>query len=267
MHREFQCLSEAAAGGWETLEAEPFSIHRGTIGSTETVCAVSGVGKVAAAGACRYLMDRYAPGLIVSFGLAGGLDQTSRPGEIVFPETMLQGDTGIYDRRGLQTVGDWPDGRAKRLFHHQHQADPHIFSWGVEFFRQRGIDFHTGPLATCDQAVFSNHRRRELAHLFGAVAVDMESGAIAQVAAAGRVPMVVVRAISDAHELEMENCEEVLGLQSDALGAKVASAFRVIRHAGHREFIAAMRKGGSLACETLARELPVFLELCPIGST
>ncbi len=208
-------------------------------------------------------MDSYSPALIVSFGLAGGLDETSRPGEIVFPETVLQGDTGIYDRRGLQTAEAWPGGQAKRFFHHQHLADPHVFSWGVEFFRQRGVTFHTGPLVTCDQAVFSNHRRRELSRAFGAVAVDMESGAISQVAAAGRLPMVVIRAISDAHQLEMENCEEILGLQSDALGAKVSSAIKVLRHTGHREFIKVFKKGGSLAYESLGRELPAFLELCP----
>ena len=265
MRREFQCLSEAPAGGWEPVETEPYPVFRDTVGSTGTVCVISGIGKVAAAGACRYLMDRYAPGLIVSFGLAGGLDETTRTGEIVFPETILQGDTGIYDRRGLQTAEAWPGGQARRLFHHEHLADSHVFAWGVEFFRQRGVTFHTGPLVTCDQAVFSSHRRRELSRVFSGVAVDMESGAIAQVAAAGHVPMVVIRAVSDAHELEMENCEEVMGLQSDALGAKAASAIKVMRHAGHRDFIKAMKKGGSLACETLARELPVFLELCPIG--
>jgi adenosylhomocysteine nucleosidase len=50
---------------------------------------------------------------------------------------------------------------------------------------------------TGNQVVFSSARRRWLRHTFGALAVEMETAAVAQVAVAHRLPWVAVRAISD----------------------------------------------------------------------
>ena len=52
-------------------------------------------------------------------------------------------------------------------------------------------------VATGDQFVHTMERRRWISDTFGAVAVEMEAGAIAHVCYVNRVPFAVIRVISD----------------------------------------------------------------------
>jgi hypothetical protein len=54
-----------------------------------------------------------------------------------------------------------------------------------------------GTLAASKQVVSTETAKRELANATGACAVDMESGAIAEVAANAGIPFIAVRAITD----------------------------------------------------------------------
>lgn len=265
MRQEHECLSLPASAAWESLESQPFTVFASGIGEREAVCVIAGIGKSAAAAATQYLIDRHAPRTIISFGLAGALDETARPGDIVFPRVVLQGDTGIYDRGGFQTPASWSKGRSREIFHHEYETDVEAHAWGREFFRRRGLDCRTGPLVTCDQAVFSNHRRRELFRVFGAVAVDMESGAVAQVAALNRLPFIAVRAISDAHDLEIRDYSRLDKLQADSPLEKAKGAAGLLREPDHLRFLKDMRAGSSLAYRLLGSTLPVFVESCPVS--
>ena len=97
------------------------------------------------------------------------------------------------------------------------------------------------PLVTCDQAVFSNHRRRELFRVFGAVAVDMESGAVAQVAALNRLPFIAIRAVSDAHDLEIRDYSRLDKLQADSPLDKAKGAAGLLREPDHLRFLKNMK--------------------------
>lgn len=263
MRQEYDCLTLPGTAAWRALESLPFPVFTAAIGNREAVCVIAGIGKSNAAAATQYLIDRYAPRTIISFGLAGALDETARPGDIVFPRVVLQGDTGIYDRSGFQTPVSWSKGRARDIFHHEHEADMEAHAWGREFFRQRGLDCRTGPLVTCDQAVFSNHRRRELFRVFGAVAVDMESGAVAQVATLNGLPFIAIRAISDAHDLEIRDYSRLGKLQADSRLEKAKGAAGLLKEPDHLRFIKSMRTGSSLAYRLLGSTLPPFIDGCP----
>ncbi len=263
MRGERDCLSRPGGAEWNPLEPGPFETSSAALGDTEAVCVVSGIGKAAAAAATQYLVERFSPVLIVSFGLAGALSASARTGELVLPSVVLQGDTGIYDRGGFQAPVGWEEGVGRRRFHHEYPADPAVHEWGRGFLEERGVDHHTGPLVTCDQAVFSSHRRRELHHTFHAVAVDMESGAIAQAAALNHVPFCAFRALSDAHDLEMEDASRLASLQADSIAAKVKGALGTLADRRQRGFIMGLREGSNLALERLGGLLPDFVEHCP----
>jgi adenosylhomocysteine nucleosidase len=104
---------------------------------------------------------------LVSFGLAGGLDPAMRPGALLIPSRILHnGRTIAADLRLSQQFGG-----------------------------QTGHTLLAGAAIIADRAA-----KRALYENTGAHAVDLESGAVAEVAAAHKVPFTAVRAICDPAE-------------------------------------------------------------------
>ena len=125
------------------------------------VCAGGGLPDGAEA-AAEWLVEQRVDAL-VSFGLAGGLDPALRPGDVVVPATVRD-DNYVY------------------------ATDPRVSAR----FGARGGTLLAGAAVVGDAA--------EKARLFartGAVAVDLESGAVARVAARHGLPFAVLRAVCD----------------------------------------------------------------------
>jgi len=73
----------------------------------------------------------------------------------------------------------------------------------VNVVRRSGKRYHLGPIVTADQIVLMAKEKRDLAARSGALAVDMESAAIAAAAAARSVPFLAIRAILDPVEEDL----------------------------------------------------------------
>jgi adenosylhomocysteine nucleosidase len=136
-----------------------------------SLLAVSGMGAVAAEAAAAQLIEAGAVALM-SFGLAGGLDPALPAGSMVFPSEVIS-----RDGRGLLTSMEWR-GRVSAAV--------------------QGLGpVCAGKLLTSAQAIDSVADKAAAFRDTGAVAVDMESLAIAQVAAAHHLPFLAVRVIVD----------------------------------------------------------------------
>lgn len=106
-------------------------------------------------------------GGLVSFGLAGGLDPQLRPGSLIVPSVVVA--------CGIRYVAD------AELMHRLGGATAHV-------------------LLGADTVVASATRKRCLRNATAAAAVDLESGAVARVAAAHAKPFAALRAICDPAE-------------------------------------------------------------------
>jgi adenosylhomocysteine nucleosidase len=125
--------------------------------------AIGGGTTAGAAHAAQRLIAEGATG-IVSFGLAGGLDPALPPGTLIVAEAVA-------------------------AFGRVWRTDPALSA------RLGGT---TGHLSLgLDRVVVSAGEKRSLSEKTGASLVDMESGAVAVVAAAARVPFAVLRSICD----------------------------------------------------------------------
>jgi adenosylhomocysteine nucleosidase len=136
-----------------------------------TLLAVSGMGGARAAIAARSLVDAGAVRLL-SFGLAGGLDPALDAGTVVLP-------TEIVSLQGAQfmTSSDWREQLHVAVAKHRPPA--------------------AGALLSSLQPIDSVADKAAVFRETGAVAVDMESLSIAEVAAAHSLPFVAVRVIVD----------------------------------------------------------------------
>ena len=140
--------------------------------SDGTLLAVSGIGGAAAARAAERLIAAGASAL-VSWGVAGALDPQLAVGTVCLPSEVIAADGARYC------------------------TAPHWRGWLAELVAARR-PVARGRLLTRSQAI-DTAAAKALAHgTTGAVAVDMESGAIAQVAAAHGLPFLAVRVIVDA---------------------------------------------------------------------
>jgi len=125
--------------------------------------AIGGGTTAGAVDAARALIEAGATGL-VSFGLAGGLDPALAAGTLIVAEAVIV------------------DGRTWRTDH------------GLNA-RLGGV---TGHLCLgLDRAAVSGAEKRHLRRETGAALVDMESGAIAEIATRAGVPFAVLRAVCD----------------------------------------------------------------------
>lgn len=138
----------------------------------DTLVWLCGMGDHAARAAAKGLQANGATALI-SFGVAGALDSNLRPGDLVLPEAIHAGK--IYP-----VALDWRDRLQLLLPSH--------------------LSIANGILATSPVTLTSEAEKRELATATGACAVDMESGAIAEIAANADMPFLAIRAIIDSIE-------------------------------------------------------------------
>jgi len=140
------------------------------------VC-VCGIGAKRARHAVNVLVERGARGL-VSWGCAGGLALGLRAGDLCLPSTVL-------DARG--------------------EAFAAPAAWRSRAQEALASDFtvRTGPLLTVDHLVASTEEKGTLARTHGAIAVDMETAAIAAGAREHRLPFLAIRAIADPFEVPL----------------------------------------------------------------
>ncbi|GAC1678240.1 MAG: purine phosphorylase [Steroidobacteraceae bacterium] len=139
--------------------------------SDGALLAVSGMGCPCAQIAAAKLADAGVVGL-VSFGLAGGLDPALSAGTVVVPSAVIS-------REGVRfvTASPWREQVRAAIAARCPPAD--------------------GELLTCASPMGAIADKAAAFHETGAVAVDMESFAVAAVAAAHHLPFIAVRVIVD----------------------------------------------------------------------
>lgn len=158
------------------------NFYIGRIGRHEVVLAQCGIGKVNAAVGTLTLIENFHPSLIINTGVAGGTGTGARVMDIVAATAVAYHDVWC----GPDT--EW--GQA---------ADcPPQFDCPLPDDAFRDMDVKRGLIASGDIFVSDAATVERIRSLYPeAVAVDMESAAVAQVCHLKDVPCVVLRVVSD----------------------------------------------------------------------
>jgi len=179
----------------QVVKQAGLDFHFGELSNQKVILLRCGVGKVNAAVAAQLLIDRFGVDAVFFTGLAGSLVPHLKRGDVVVANMVVQHDIDLtaFGRR----PGEIPD--LARMI----DADPKLVhvaaEAGEQVLAQTGRDRQlvVGTIATGDSFVSDPKRIRWLQREFGAVATEMEGGAVGQVCQMNRVPFVVVRIISD----------------------------------------------------------------------
>ncbi len=177
--------------GSETVAGIKF--HHGMLDRHPVVLAESGIGKVNAALAAATLLDRFCCAGIIFSGVAGGLDPLLGVGELVIATEVIQHDYGAMVQGALEVY------RAGALPFPQFRGElPYVADRRlIERAKAALSNAHFGTILTGDSYLGCGLTRERLFGSFAGKAVDMESGAVAQVADAFGVPWLIIRALSD----------------------------------------------------------------------
>lgn len=186
------------------------NIYRGELSRRKVILAEVGWGKVQAAAATQHLIDRYSARVMISCGSAGAVAPHLQVGDIIVADKVVSHDNGVQTESGLQYTGYYDNAHPDGLhFHRYLTADANLLRTA-----QQAVSTMTWPnsqpqvksgcLASGDQVIASNTKKHWLCEQFDAVAVDMESGAMAHVAFLNDVPWLAIRAISDGADAALD---------------------------------------------------------------
>lgn len=175
----------------------------------EVVAALSGMGKVAAATTATVLCERFAPQQLLFTGVAGGLAAGVEVGDIVVATHCIQHDMDASPLAPRRVVPGYPSERFASdmaLAQVLEAAARDAVTWLPKLVdeptrRRFGLhtpSVHRGEIVTGDQFVSTAQASAQLRVACPeALAVDMESAAVAQVCGDYGVPFAAVRTISD----------------------------------------------------------------------
>ncbi len=140
----------------------------------------SGIGPVKARISTQQLVDAQSWDVLISAGFAGGVDDTAPIGSLVIGQEVFETSSSPHSlpSQPIMCHSDWVK-TALTIPWHGH---------GV---------LRTGKFTCVDRVLIHSAEKYSVGIRSGAVAVDMESAAIGQIAQGHDLPFLIVRAISD----------------------------------------------------------------------
>lgn len=193
---------------------------RGKLEDLDTVAALSGVGKVAAAMAATLLCYLYHPEALIHVGVAGGLKKDQNVMDLVISDEIFQAD---FDTTPI----DGPEGLGKVFY-----TNSKLSAGAVDTAKKMGIPWSIGGVASQD--IFMSRKEdfeKLMADFPDSACSEMEGGAVAQVAYAFNVPFIVLRTLSDVvcHDENPMEFSEFEAKSADLAGRFLAEYFCELR--------------------------------------
>lgn len=181
---------------------------RGTLNGKNVVLAQTGIGKVNAAITTTLMIEHFKPGVIIFSGIAGGIDTTLAPGDIVIATEVAYHDYGTLTDTGMVN-GPSRNAVNGQLNPLSFVCDPNLVAKAVtatgkltleKVTRENGAvtpSIKKGVIVTGDVFVSSEAVTARLRNKLNAVATEMEGAAIAQTCYQQHIPFLIIRSLSD----------------------------------------------------------------------
>lgn len=203
----FEGQTPLAQAGWDFLS--------GAMDGVPLIAVEAGIGKIQTAMVATLLVQRFGCKALMFSGVAGGLSPDLAIGDSVIATRAIQHDYGalvdhgadeglVRYQPGVPPLPGFPQD-------HGYSVDPGLLErveTSLQGFHlppislppmlpERHPNIHFGPIATGDQFINSATARDSLFAETGALAVEMEGAAMAQVAERFGVPWLLLRTLSD----------------------------------------------------------------------
>ena len=177
----------------------PTRVWRARYGDEPVVLAQAGIGKVNAAAAATLLLSGFGARSLIFSGVAGGLNPALGVGSVLLADRLAVHDYGIVTAGAFTPTayGVIPVGGPVLSAPEPVDAAVRVVLARLAGAMAGRLDARLGGVVTADYFLNCPATRDELHARLGAVAIDMESGAVAVVARAWNTPLYVIRTLSD----------------------------------------------------------------------
>ena len=179
-------------------ESNGIKFYCGTIGNHKIAAMKCGIGKVNAAIGTVAMIDNYNPELVINTGVAGAMNSKVNVMDMVVGQQVCYHDV-------------WCGGFDEGSSYGQVQGLPLYFDGSSKIINmiESKENVHCGLIVSGDQFVYTMDQIAVInKHFPEALAVDMESGAIAQTCFVRNTPFVSMRVISDSPVAGHENSQQ-----------------------------------------------------------
>ena len=140
-----------------------------------TLLKIAGIGAKRALAASELLIAEGATALL-SWGSGGALHPKLSPGNLILPKSVIASQKDVFP-----TDADWHNRLVARL--------------------KNRLEIHSEPLAQSPSVLASPVEKSNFSNQNDAIAVDMESGSVAEMASRANLPFMAIRAIADTADM------------------------------------------------------------------
>jgi len=168
--------------------------HEATYKDLEIVLGYSKIGKVFSALTAATMIEHFGCDMLLFTGVAGAVNPELKIGDLIAATQLCQHDLDITAFG--HPHGYVPEGKVYI------EPSRELLKIAKEVAEDRGIELKGGIVATGDQFIADPERKEWIARTFDADAIEMEGAAVAVVCDALEVPFFVLRAISDAADMD-----------------------------------------------------------------
>ncbi len=161
------------------VRQEHLDFHEGTLAGQPVALLALGIGKECARIAAEMTIHCYRPDLVISAGFGGGLQRDVRDGDIVVGTEILE----LRKDRGSDVTCD--------------SLHTPVYPARINGNGAGEIRVHYGKIITTDEMVLRADNKMRIGKATGALAVDMETSAVAAVCASRQIDFLAVRCITD----------------------------------------------------------------------
>ena len=180
MNKELE-LFASIVSDFALTQGKKHSFYHGIFKNCELFAVVSGIGKVNAALCTADLIETFAPDAILNIGISGGLNNQLHIGEYIIGSDIVYHDVWCGEPNAYGQIQEFP-----ATYH----SEPKLVA--------KLSKFKHGLICCGDKFITEKKELDAITHNFPtALAVDMESAAIAQTCYIYQTPLLCLRQISD----------------------------------------------------------------------
>ena len=217
----------------EQIRLGKSDLWRGTLEDQPVILVRTGIGKKNAVASLLSVMDRFPLRMILSIGYAGGLDPDLDVGDLLIADKILD---------VVSQPSDAPSSASWTI-------DPDLVDRVMAVPVGQKAKAKRGTLLTVDQVVAHPEEKQKLYDQSGAMAVDMETSVLVQLAQEKAIPFLSIRAISDTANEELLDVSPFVSPDGEVSPLK--AGWYVATHPSSLKFLNTIRQHASRATNVM----------------